>query len=202
MLLTSSEDSEAVLSVGLPYTVEAARVPGPGQTVRLDPGLDHVQVDDGLPGEQPSNPPGQEDLGGVVLPLLRPPGPVQADLVGDEVDGVSLDVPGCLGDQAFVAALQPALPVDGVETVPGLLSAWKSTFPQAHRPHVTFHGLQPDLDQVHGDSQAELGGPGHGARHQDVAVGGGTVGAGDDGQALHVDSEQERVDGSDRVYWV
>ena len=51
MLLTSSEDSEAVLSVGLPYTVEAARVPGPGQTVRLDPGLDHVQVDDGLPGE-------------------------------------------------------------------------------------------------------------------------------------------------------
>ena len=202
MLLTSSEDSEAVLSVGLPYTVEAARVPGPGQTVRLDPGLHHVQVDDGLPGEQPSNPPGQEDLGGVVLPLLRPPGPVQADLVGDEVDGVSLDVPGCLGDQAFVAALQPALPVDGVETVPGLLSAWKSTFPQAHPPHVTFHGLQPDLDQVHGDSQAELGRPGHGARHQDVAVGGGTVGAGDDGQALHVDSEQEGVDGSDRVYWV
>ena len=146
IVLTSSEDPQTILSVGLPHTVHHPLVPGLAEAVRLDPGLDDVEVDDGLPGQQTRQSSTKEDLTGGVLPHLRPPHPVQAELVGDEVDGVGLDVPGSLRHQTFITSPQSALPVDPLQTVPGSLSLWNSSTlpPQTHStPHLSSPAAGP-----------------------------------------------------------
>ena len=146
IVLTSSEDPQTILSVGLPHAVHHPLVPGPGEAVRLDPGLDDVEVDDGLPGQQTRQSSTKEDLTGGVLPHLRPPHPVQAELVGDEVDGVGLDVPGSLRHQTFITSPQSALPVDPLQTVPGSLSLWNSSTlpPLTHPPpHLSSPAAGP-----------------------------------------------------------
>ena len=54
--LTSRKDSETISPVWLLYAVQSSSVPRLVETVSLNPGLDHIQVDDRLPGQQSSQP--------------------------------------------------------------------------------------------------------------------------------------------------
>ena len=63
VLPTSAQDPDPVLPDRLDQAVRQPGVAGSHLTVRLQPGLQYIQRQDGLPREQPRQPARQEDLG-------------------------------------------------------------------------------------------------------------------------------------------